>query len=95
MSHKFGNGITVFVNALCAYDNYVNAAAAYARITEAITTLSSSVRDLGDHQAGGTYLGTVDTSSRYRQGDCLREKGPLFSRPHSCVSLHLGPALKF
>ena len=30
------------------------------------------------------------TSSRYRQGDCLRERGPLFSWPHF-VSLHLGP----
>lgn len=97
MFHKFGNGITVFVNAMCAYYDHItgNAAAAYARITEAITTLSSSVRDLSNHQAGGTCMGTVDTSSRYRQGDCLREKGPLFPWPHSSLSLHLGPAVNF
>lgn len=95
MFHKFGNGITVFVNAMCAYYNYINAAAAYARITETIATMSSSVRDLSDHQAGGTCMGTVDTWSRYRQGDCLREKGPLFAWPHSSLSLHLGPAVNF
>lgn len=80
------------MNTMCVHYNY-GTTAACSRITEAITTLSSSVRDLSDHQAGGTCMGAVDTSSRYREGDCLREKGPLFPWPH--LALHWGPAVNF
>lgn len=43
------------MNTMCAYYN-LGTTAACSRITEAITTLSSSVRDLSDHQAGGTCM---------------------------------------
>lgn len=90
----FVNGITVLVYAMRAYYIYSNAAAAAAcsRITEAITTQSSSVRDLSDQQARGTCMGTVDTWSRYRQGDCLREKGPLLPRPHLFLPIWAQPS---
>lgn len=37
------------------------------------------------------WVGTVDTSSRYRQGDCLREKGPLFAWPQT-LSIWVQPS---
>lgn len=37
-------------------------------------------------------MGTVDTWWKYRQGDCLRERGPLLLWPHLFLSIWAQPS---
>ena len=71
--HNLMDGITVVMpsNTMRAFYNY-GITAARSRITEAITTLSSSVRDLSDHQAIGTCMGRYGTASELLRRGIVR-----------------------